>query len=131
MKKQIETKRLILKLQTPENKRYETYSYTIRRRGDDSQQAIGTALAVVDRDEDAVQLVVVINEDSRRQGFGLESGDALIEELVLCFPKLEIFAVVPENSLVQNAFCRRLGFELEYSDYLSDEEETLSNFYFM
>jgi len=129
MKQQIETKRLVLTLQTPAKKTYETYSYSIHRC--DSQPAIGTALAVVDRDEEAVQLTVVINDECRRQGFGLEAGDALVEELVLCFPKLEIFAVVPDNSLAANAYCRRLGFEWEYSDYLSDKDETQSNFYFM
>ncbi len=131
MKKQIETNRLILKLQTSENSRYEMYSYAIECSNDSAQKAVGTALAIVHREDGAVQLTIVINDDCQHQGFGLEAGDALIEELILCFPKLEILAIVPENSGVQNDFCRRLGFELEYSDYLSEEDQTLSNFYYM
>ena len=121
MIKELKTKRLNLK--NAGSFASERFAFDIT---DKKGEKIGELSLLNSKEDGCIIVNTVIFEPYRRNGFALEIGDAVIEELINRFPKLEIAAVVDKNNNAGNALCQRLDFEPEYYD-----DEINSNIYYM
>jgi len=121
MEKTIKTDHLILK--TTESKSRDVLNFELYS-GNGTQ--VGLASLEVSREGETVHLDIYINPEYRRLGYGLEAGDALIDEIIKGYPKYEIIAAVPCDDEVANRFCERLDFIFDCT--FADEN---ANIYYM